>query len=109
TILHCYEKPEDAPKGVEIADAALVLPADRLVRHRKSGSLALSSDLFRMELQAIGGGIYVDADCYCVRPLEDDEYIFGWESSRYIASGVLRLPAESAILEAMRAIATTRG
>jgi len=108
-ILHCYEAPEDVPKGVEIADAALLLPRERVVRHRKTGSLALASDLFRLELQAAGSGIYVDADCYCVQPLKDEEFTFGWETSHYIASGVLRLPAESALLAAMRAIATTPG
>ena len=49
-ILHCYDLPSDVPAGVETADAALIVPASRIIRHKDTGSLALFSNLFRYEL-----------------------------------------------------------
>lgn len=108
-VLHTYSPPpEDAPQGVEIADANVFLNSEKIIRHRASGSLALASDLFRYEMMAAGAGIYVDCDCYCVRPLDDADYIFGWESDFLIANGVMRLPADSELLVMLRSIGSTR-
>jgi hypothetical protein len=106
-VLHCYERPKDTPAGVELADAAKLLPEDRMVRHRKSGSLALFSDLLRYELLGAGLGLYVDCDVFCLRPIEDDDYIFGWETNKIIATGVLKLPRNCPVLAALRAIKDT--
>lgn len=106
TVLHVYEAPEDAPLGVELADASKLMNKDRIITYEKTGSLAFAADIFRFELQAAGGGIYVDCDCYCIRPLDDDDYIFGWEDNNFIATSVLKLPADSPTVAAMRAIPT---
>lgn len=103
-VLHVYAPPADAPKGVETADASLLLDRDRIGRHRQSGSLALAADLFRYELMAAGAGVYVDCDCYCVRPIVERDFLFGWESDSEIGVGVLKVPGDSALLAAMRAI-----
>lgn len=109
-VLHTYNSPpEDTPAGVEIADANDLLSHDKVVRHDKSGSLALASDLFRYNLMAAGAGIYVDCDCYCVRPLTDADYILGWESDQKLGTAVLKLPPDSPLLETMLAIGTTSG
>lgn len=108
-VLHVYEPPQGVPKGVEIADASVLLPRDRLIPHRKTGSHALSSDLFRYELMAADAGVYVDCDCYCFRPLVEEAYMFGWEDGKRIDAAVLRIPSDSPLLDALRAIGTTRG
>ena len=108
TVLHVYEQPADVPDGVELADAGELLPSSRIIRHRMSGSLALFSDLLRYEIQKKELGLYVDCDCYCLRPLEDAEYIFGWESAASIANGVLKLLPNSQALANLLAIKDTR-
>lgn len=106
-VLHCYQRPKDAPTDVEIADASKLLPASRLLRHRETGSFALFSDLLRYEILGAGLGLYVDCDAFCLRPIVDADYIFGWATGTIIASGVLKLPADCAVLAALRAIKDT--
>jgi hypothetical protein len=98
TILHCFTPPNDVPKGVELADAGKLLPESRLTRHKASGSVAIFSDLLRYEILRAGLGLYVDCDMYCVRPIADEQHIFGWSSSKAINNAVLKLPAESPAL-----------
>jgi hypothetical protein len=33
TVLHVYDDPADAPPGIELADAAKILPRDRIITH----------------------------------------------------------------------------
>jgi hypothetical protein len=98
TVLHCYRKPIDVPKGVELADAAKLLPESQLIRHKESGSYALFSDLLRYKLLREGLGLYVDCDILCIRPIKDEEFIFGWSTPKAINGAVLKLPAGSPIL-----------
>jgi len=108
-VLHCYERPSDTPEGVQLADASTLLPQSRIIRHRETGSLALFSDILRYEIIGKGLGIYVDCDVFCLRPIEDADYIFGWESDTFFASGVLKLPPDCPALSALRAIKNTVG
>jgi hypothetical protein len=78
--LHVYENPSDVPYGVELADAAELMPKSMAMAHKETGSFALAADFFRYEVQAAEIGVYVDCDCYCLQPLEDAEYIMGWEN-----------------------------
>ncbi len=109
-VLHAYGTgPSDVPAGVALADAEKILPSSRVVRHAQTGSLALASDLARLEIQALGLGIYVDCDCYCVRPVEDDDCLFGLQDDGLINGAVLKLPSASPLLADMRAIPSMRG
>jgi hypothetical protein len=103
-VLHVYDAPDDVPAGVELADAAKLLPRDRVRAYRKSGSHAFAANQFRYEALAAGLGLYVDCDCYCVRPVEAADYIMGWESSSRICNAVLKMPAGSPLLAQMRSI-----
>jgi hypothetical protein len=105
-ILHVYEEPKDVPEGIVLADASRTLPRELAVAHR-SGSFAFAADRFRYELMARDAGLYVDCDCYCLRPVEDREYIFGWESRLEIGTAVLKLPAGSPLLASLAGIFTT--
>jgi hypothetical protein len=108
-VLHCYERPRDTPPGIELADASALLPQSRIIRHRKTGSVALFSDILRYEILGAGLGLYVDCDMFCLRPIEDAGYIFGWESDTSLATGVLKLPSDCHTLAALRAIKDTVG
>jgi len=106
-VLHCYEPPKDTPKDIEIADAAKLLPAYRTIRYRRSGGLSLYSNLLRYEVLRAGLGLYVDCDVFCLRPIEDADYIFGWETGKSINNAVLKMPADCPALAALSAIKDT--
>ena len=96
--LYCYRRPAGVPEGIELRDAADVLPEERVVRHR-TGSVALFSNLFRYELQRRALGTWLDCDAYLIAPLDGcTPYLFGEYEPGEINSGVLRLPSESPML-----------
>lgn len=100
--LHTYGKIKDLPEGITVQDANLIIPQDKIIRHRKTGSYALFSDLFRYELlkHLDGKGIYIDCDVYCLKPLRLTEtgYVIGFEDDSYINGAVLALPSDSEVL-----------
>jgi hypothetical protein len=98
TVLHCFRIPSDVPEGVQTADAAKLLPESSLIRHKATGSVAIFSDLLRYEILRAGLGLYVDCDMFCVRPIDNEDYIFGLSGSKEIKNGVLKLPPECPVL-----------
>lgn len=99
--LYCYDRPQGVPEGVTVADAAQVVPSDRIVRY-PNGSVALFSNLFRYEIQRQGLGTWIDTDIYLLRPLGfDAPYLFGYEQPGMLNNAVLRLPPDSSILPAL--------
>jgi len=102
--LYCYQRPRGVPEGVELADAAEVAPADRIVRHQH-GSVALFSNYFRYRLQQLGRGLWLDCDAYLLAPIEaEGDYLFGEEAPGRINGGVLRLPRDAPMLEPLIAL-----
>ncbi|HEY0148992.1 MAG TPA: hypothetical protein VGB70_08295 [Allosphingosinicella sp.] len=96
--LYCYHVPEGVPGGVELREAAGILPEADIVRHR-SGSVSLFSNRFRYELQRRGLGTWVDTDIYLLKPLDGEcPYLMGEEAPGVINTGVLRLPPDSPLL-----------
>jgi len=90
-VLYAYDQLAGIPDGITIADAAAILPPDRIIHHH-SGSVSLFSNHFRYELMRRGLGTWVDADTYLFAPLPGDSpYLMGWHEEK-IATGVLRLP-----------------
>jgi Alpha 1,4-glycosyltransferase conserved region len=97
--LYCYSEPIGIPENVELQNAASILPASAIVRHR-GGSVAPFSDRFRYELLKRGLGTWVDTDMYLVRPLdEQSDILFGEEKAGVINNAVLRLPYNSPLLD----------
>lgn len=93
--LYCYRRPDGLPEGVEVRDAAEILPAKYVFLHRRK-SFAPFSDWFRYELQERGAGTWVDADVYLLASLDRTrEYLFGEEAPGTINNAVLRLPPGS--------------
>lgn len=99
--LHCYEPPSDTPDGVEVFDAAQVMPQAELVRNTVTGSVALGVNRYRYRMIRAGMGLYSDCDIYCFRPISDDEFIFGWEDSRFINNAFLKYPPDSELARAL--------
>lgn len=90
---------EGLPPGVEWRDASEILSTQRIITHRKSGSAALYSDLFRYALLSQTDYIWVDLDVIALRPLPDDmDYLVGYETAQELNGAVLRLPAGSSAL-----------
>lgn len=91
--------PLDVPSGVIVRDANEVLPKDRLIVHRQTGSPSVFADLFRYEGLRRGLGTWVDLDVLLLRNISGlGDHIFGLQDDRLIAIGVLRLPVSSPIL-----------
>jgi hypothetical protein len=97
--LYSYGPVEGCPKDVRLADANDLLLGP-IVRHKKTGSPALHSDLFRFQLIKQTGMAWVDLDILALKnfPL-DLEYIFAWENSDNINGAVLKLPVNSSALQ----------
>lgn len=92
--LHVYEQPEGIPRGVEIADAAELLPRRLLFRHEQSQSVAAFADWFRYRVLYERGGIWADTDVVCLKPLSySSAEIFARMDQTAINNAVLGLPA----------------
>jgi len=97
--LYCYRPPMGIPAGVEVRDAAEILP-ERCVFRTRGGSVAAFSDWFRYELQRNGAGTWIDADMYLLRQIDDARpYLFGEEAPGVLNNAILRLPASSPMLQ----------
>ena len=97
-VLHAFGRPEDTPDGVRIFDAAKLMAETEIISHKKTGSLALASDVYRYRIMREGLGIYIDADMYCIKPMTDDEYLFGFENADRLNGAVLKIPQNSGLL-----------
>jgi hypothetical protein len=101
--LYCYREPIGIPDEITLADASVILPESAVVRHRR-GSVAPFSDWFRYELLKRGLGTWIDTDMYLLRPLDEQrEHLFGEERLGVINNAVLRLPANSPVLDELLA------
>ena len=102
--LYCYAPPAGVPDGVELRNAADILPESRIIRH-KTGSVALFANWFRYELQRRGLGTWLDTDAYLLKPLESEKpYLLGEYEPGKINNGLIRIPAESPLLPPLIAL-----
>ena len=101
--LYSYEPIGRVPEGVELRDAADILPETGFLVHERTGSPALHSDLFRYKLlERMDRTIWADTDAYCLRRFQPiDGHLYGWESAHHVNGGVLGLPQDSATLAAL--------
>lgn len=100
--LWAYDTPLDTPAGIEVMDASQLLPQSRMIHFSRGGahhgSPAIFADLLRYELLKSNFGLYVDCDVYCIQPIIDADYIFGYEDNNTINNAVLKIPADSSAL-----------
>jgi len=97
--LYSYEpdKLHGVPDGVELRDAAEVMPREKLIAYADTGAIALGSNFWRYHLLAKGLGCWCDMDVLFVRPFDfSAEYLFGEEYEGTINSAVLHAPPDSA-------------
>ncbi len=101
--LYAYDDIPNVPDGVELADANTILPQTGFLRHERTGSPALHSDLFRYHMLAKSDRmIWADTDAYCVKPFTTPNgHFYAWESRNMLNGGVLGLPPDSATLAAL--------
>lgn len=96
---------EGVPDGVQVRNAAEVMNDRRRVCLFEGKFKALGSDFFRYELFAQQLGYWMDLDVILLRPLDfASEYVFGWEHDTSINGAILKLPANSGMLEELRNI-----
>lgn len=75
--LFVYDTPEGVPDGVELCDAASILPRSMIFREgdgsgAHKGSLGAFSDLFRYALLSKLGGLWTDTDVVNLRAFDAD-------------------------------------
>jgi hypothetical protein len=107
--LYTYDAPDNLPAGVQVRDAAAIVPADlaplRPAAPFAAGSLGAFSDYFRYHLLLTHGGWWSDLDVVCLRPwrftapaltASTAELNFGHKANGY----VLRFPAGHPVIRA---------
>ncbi|WP_254695146.1 hypothetical protein [Leisingera sp. NJS201] len=103
-VLFTYDEVKGVPDGVQVADANEILPADRIIRHARTGSPAYHADVFRLHLLRKTNYIWADTDAYCCQPWNiKGKHFHGWisDDKPMVNNGVLRLPKTSKTLAAM--------
>jgi hypothetical protein len=107
--VYSYDAINNVPAGVTVKDARLILPKERIIRHKATGSIALFANLFRYEGLRQGAGIWLDTDMLVLRSLDGmGDHLFGWEDHRAINNAVLLLPPESECLRLLQEFAQSR-
>lgn len=99
TVLYSYEPIDNAPDGVTVEDARIIIPDFKLFDH--FNSIAAFADRFRVEMIAQTGRIWVDADVACLKPFPNDDYVFA-KSGRYYLNGIVGFPSQSKTLQMLR-------
>lgn len=109
--LYSYGDIANLPPGVDLRDAAEIMPGDRILRHHRDQSPAIHSDLFRYRMIAATGRIWVDLDIIALRPFRfAGAHVFGYEHAASINNAVLGLPGDSPTLAGLLALRPeTRG
>lgn len=101
-ILYAYDKSLAVPDGVELRDAAEVLPLDIFNRYNSGNAKAWArhSDLFRYVMLEKFGGWYADLDIVCLADaLPQGEVYFGRANEARIFAGLLKFPKGAAVLK----------
>ncbi len=98
---------QGVPPGTDLRDAAHVMPRERLLRYRDTGSIALGANLWRIELLAKGLGCWVDMDFIFLKAFDfGTPYLFGWEEGNQINNAVMLAPAGSQLVFDLQDIPT---
>ena len=97
--LFSYYKIENVPKKCIVRDAREILPESKIFKYnlpenKGGGSYSGFSNIFRYNMLKHEGGLWVDTDVYCVKPIPDFEYLFVQEYN-IVASCILKSPKNS--------------
>jgi hypothetical protein len=98
--LYVYEEPAGVPAGVQLRDAAEILPRSALFFHRRNQSVAHFADWFRYSLLFQRGGLWSDTDMVCLKPFDyPSPIVFAWQDEEHRNNAVLGLPARDPLAE----------
>lgn len=105
--LWLYDMSLPVPSFVKKTDARSIIPEREIFYYKKTsktglgkGSLAGFSDIFRFKLLHMHGGIWVDMDITCLRPLDfESEHFFRYHHILGAVANVMKSPAESPIMQ----------
>lgn len=102
-VLYTAEKLAGIPEGTEVRDASEILwPPPFDISDNDRLRVAVFSDIFRLRIIQKTGFVWVDLDAYCVRPFDfDTPYIFARSQRGTFPNGVIGLPSDSEMLDAM--------
>lgn len=106
-VLWSYEpdRLKDVPAGVELRDAAEVMPRDRMASYSGNGYVSLGANLWRYEMLAQDLGFWVDMDLIFLKPFDFAQpYVFGWQSHGLVNNAVIGAPADSPLVADLRAL-----
>lgn len=100
--LYTYGSIENIPKGTIELDANEIIEEDKIFEYKKTGGVAGFSDWFRYKLLYLKGGIYVDMDIICLKPMEfEEDIVFGLQSIDFANNAVLKFPKNHSVMKFM--------
>lgn len=80
--IYTYGDLRNTPRGIELKDAASIIPPEKIFKYKDHNSYAGFSNIFRYKLLRDRGNVWVDFDVICLRPFDSD--------ADYFFSGVLK-------------------
>jgi len=86
------------PEGVELRDAADIMPREKLITYADTGSVALGANFWRYHLLSKGFSPWCDMDLLFLKQFPNEDYVFGWEHAGWINNAVMAAPADSAFV-----------
>jgi hypothetical protein len=100
-----FDPIDDLPPGVIVEDAEPILSKAFVQKIRPGETMsrktsAQFSDFFRMRLQRLGRGLWLDTDVYLLRSvhLDPSRPFIAWENLTHVGNSVLYLPPEHRIV-----------
>jgi hypothetical protein len=106
--LYMYDAPPSVPDGVEVFDAAEILPRSAIFRYdrlaerkgafaHEGGGYGGFANLWRYHYLSRYGGWWVDADVICLKPWDfEAPYVFGNAGGGRVYNGIMKVPAGAA-------------
>lgn len=99
--LYCYEPLDNIPEGVNLKDANQIIHESKVFKYIDRDTYSGFANLFRYTLLAQKGGIWVDTDVICMKPLEfPNDYMFATEHGGLITNCVIQVPRNSPLMQA---------
>lgn len=107
--LTSYQSPSNVPAGVELIDARDFMALDSVVEQLlRANAYSKVSDLLRYRILSSVPWTWVDTDIVLLAgDLPRSEFLFGYESDRYINTAVLRISPSSELIQ--RLLSETTG
>uniref|UniRef100_A0A6C0J4U2 Alpha 1,4-glycosyltransferase domain-containing protein n=1 Tax=viral metagenome TaxID=1070528 RepID=A0A6C0J4U2_9ZZZZ len=100
--LYVYDNLNNIPHGTIVKDGNMVVPKKK---YEKYNNPSYFSNLFRYTLLYEIGGIWVDMDMICLKPLDiilDQDYIFSCElknNNQHTNAGIIGCPSKSDLMK----------